>query len=47
MRSQISTDFDERPYPLSRNVFEVNNDGTIEIATFGVADPRVLTAELN
>jgi hypothetical protein len=26
---QISQDFDERPYPLSRNVFEVSAEGTI------------------
>lgn len=47
MRSQISNDFDERTYPLSRNVFEVSDDGTVEIAIFGADDPRVLTAELN
>lgn len=32
MRSQISADFDQRPYPLSRSAFEVVEKGEIRLA---------------
>ncbi|HLA94243.1 MAG TPA: hypothetical protein VK612_00880, partial [Pyrinomonadaceae bacterium] len=47
MRSQISSDFDERPYPLSRNAFEVNAGGKITPAIFSDFDERALSAESN
>ena len=47
MRCQISSDFDERPYPLSRRAFQVTSDGDIELEADGKIDSRVSTAELN
>jgi len=47
MRSQISNDFDERPYPLSRNAFEVRSDGSIAIDLPPEPDPRSKFAENN
>ncbi len=47
MRTQISSDFDERPYPLSRSVFKVSAGGLIQMETFEGDDPRALTAENN
>lgn len=32
--NQISTDFDERPYPLSRNTFELSENGEILLSDF-------------
>lgn len=34
VRNQISTDFEERPYPLSRNIFELNEHGDILLSDF-------------
>lgn len=47
MRSQISQDFDERPYPLSRSVFETSEDGEFKQVENFAADPRVASAENN
>ena len=47
MRGQISSDFDERPYPLSRKAFQVTLGGDIELVSDDKIDSRMLTAELN
>jgi hypothetical protein len=47
MRSQVAKDSEERPYPLSGKVFEVSENGHIEVAAIGEIDPRAETAELN
>jgi len=46
MRQQVSSDFDEQPYPLSRAAFEVLKNG--EIREFSAAwDARAANAEMN
>jgi len=47
MRQQISTDFDEQPYPLCRLPLSVSLDGTIEIAAATKPDARAANADLN
>jgi Protein of unknown function (DUF1444) len=47
MRSQISNDFDEQPYPLSRHAFEASADGEIRLAALKLSDPRAAAAENN
>lgn len=47
MRSQISQDFDERPYPLSRNVFEALENGELRQVVDISFDSRVASAENN
>ena len=47
MRSQISNDYDERPYPLSGKTFEVTSSGDISLLTDLEIDPRALTADHN
>lgn len=47
MRNQVSADFDQQPYPLSRNVFEVSSEGEITLAKVSAADSRAITAENN
>jgi hypothetical protein len=47
MRSQISQDFDERPYPLSRSVFEALENGEIRQVEHSASDPRAASAENN
>jgi uncharacterized protein YtpQ (UPF0354 family) len=44
---QISQDFDERPYPLSRNVFEVSADGTISQVNTPEQDPKAASSRYN
>jgi hypothetical protein len=46
MWSQVSTDFTERPYPLSGRAFEVNSE-SIVLAESPEPDPRSLAAERN
>jgi uncharacterized protein YtpQ (UPF0354 family) len=46
MRLQVSSDFAERPYPLSGRTFEVNC-GSIVLAETPEPDPRSFTAESN
>lgn len=45
--SQVSSDFDERPYPLSRYVFKVSTDGEIVQLENNCIDPRSAFAENN
>ncbi len=47
MQSQISQDFDERPYPLSRSVFEALESGEIRQVEHSTLDPRAGSAENN
>lgn len=47
MRSQISQDFDERPYPLSRSAFEALETGEIRQVENSAFDPRAKSAEYN
>lgn len=47
MRQQISSDFDEQPYPLCRLALSVSHDGTIEIAAATKPDARAANADLN
>lgn len=47
MRQQISTDFDEQPYPLCGKALIVSEDGDIEIAAMAEWDPRSINAYLN
>lgn len=47
MQSQISQDFDERPYPLSRSVFEALENGEIRQVENLAFDPRAAAAENN
>lgn len=46
MRLQISNDFDERPWPLSRNVFIVDKD-VVELIAPLLSEPRVASADFN
>lgn len=47
MRQQISSDFDEQPYPLCRLALNVREDGEIEIAASAQSDARAANADLN
>lgn len=47
MRQQISSDFDEQPYPLCREALNVPEDGEIEIAESAEPDVRAANADLN
>ena len=47
LKSQISRDFNEQPYPLSPSVFSVSAEGDIREAENEPPDPRVLTADNN
>lgn len=47
MRTQISKDFDEQPYPLSRNAFEVTEEDEIILVQAGDEDPRATAAVNN
>jgi hypothetical protein len=47
MRSQISSDCDEQPYPLSRLAFEVTVDNEIQLANRDSSDSRASTANKN
>jgi hypothetical protein len=47
MRQQISSDFDEQPYPLCRHALDVSSDGEIEIAAASKPDARAANADLN
>lgn len=47
MRQQISSDFDEQAYPLSRRALEVTEDGQIRFAATTDPDVRAATADLN
>jgi hypothetical protein len=47
MRQQISSDFDEQPYPLCRLALIVTEDGEIEIAASAKPDSRAANADLN
>lgn len=47
MQSQISQDFDERPYPLSRSVFEALENGEIRQVDNSTMDLRAGSAENN
>lgn len=47
IKGQISNDFDEQAYPLSRRVFMVNDDDEISLAETGEADPRAADAHTN
>ena len=47
MRVQVSQDFDERPYPLSRFVFEALENGELKQVVDVAFDPRLVSAENN
>ncbi|MGD9561192.1 MAG: DUF1444 family protein [Pyrinomonadaceae bacterium] len=47
MRSQISADFDQQPYPLSRCAFEVTEENEIRLADDLGDDTYVVTASNN
>lgn len=47
LRGQISQDFDERPYPLSRFTFEFNNEGAIIQCSSSAPGPGAARASLN
>ena len=47
MSLQVATDSDQRPYPLSRRVFEVESSGNITLAASDEPDPRAAGANLN
>lgn len=47
MVSQISSDFDERPYPLSREPFFVDKNTLLVFRTPENLDPRAASADLN
>ena len=47
MSVQVATDSDQRPYPLSRKVFEVSSYGNIKVASINEPDPRAAGANLN
>lgn len=44
---QISQDFDERPYPLSRNVFEVSAQGAISQVDTPEQNPKAASSRYN
>ena len=44
---QVATDSDQRPYPLSRKVFEVTASGDITLAPVPERDPKAPGANLN
>jgi hypothetical protein len=47
MSLQVATDSDQRPYPLSRKVFEVAASGEIALAPVREPDPKAAGANLN
>jgi hypothetical protein len=47
MALQVATDSDQRPYPLSRKVFEVTTGGDITLAPVPEPDPKAAGANLN
>lgn len=47
MSLQVATDSDQRPYPLSRRVFEVESNGSIKLAPAQEPDRRATGANLN
>jgi uncharacterized protein YtpQ (UPF0354 family) len=47
MSSQVSRDFDEQPYPLSRFVFEASDDGEFSQVEQHPGDERAAVAENN
>ena len=47
MRLQISSDFDEQPYPLCRLALNVPESGEVEIAESAEPDARAANADLN
>ncbi len=47
MSLQVATDSDQRPYPLSRKVFEVSASGEITLAPIPEPDPKAAGANLN
>lgn len=47
IRAQVAHDFDERPYPLSPLVFEVDEIGEFRIIASEQSDPRAAAADNN